>query len=83
MRSSNISGMRSSNIKRNIRSNLRSNMKSEVVAKHFTDIKQENDDLMGSLLKMDDPDFGKDEPRAKKRSQPRISQNKAEEKKVI
>ena len=71
MRKSNLSGMRSSNIKKNIRSNLRSNMKSEVVNKHFSNIKQENDDLMGSLLKMDDPDFGKDDVKPKK-TEPKV-----------
>ena len=81
MRKSNLSGMRSSNIKKNIRSNLRSNMKSEVVKQHFTDIKQDNDDLMGSLLKMDDPDFGREEKKPKKTEPKTFS--KPEEKKSV
>ena len=62
MRSSNISGIRSSNIKKNLKSNLRSEMKSEIAKQHISNIQKQNEDLMGSLLAMEnDPDFGRDE----------------------
>lgn len=72
--SHNTSGMRSSNIRRNIKSNIKSNLKSEIAKKHISNIERENEDLMGSLLKMDDPDFGKNEPiRARKTEPPKLS----------
>jgi hypothetical protein len=66
-----MSGMRSSNIKRNIKSNLRSNMKSEIAKAHISNIEKQNEDLMGSLLAMDDPNFGKDEKKPKKAESPK------------
>lgn len=68
--SQNTSGIRSSNIRRNIKSNIKSNMKSEIAKKHISNIEKQNEDLMGSLLKMDDPDFGKNEPIKARRTEP-------------
>ena len=61
-RSHNKSGISTQGRSRNLRSNLRSNIKSKEVSKHFTDIQQDNVNILGSLLEMDDPDFGRHEP---------------------
>ena len=63
----NTSNISANNIKRsvrsNIRSNLRTNKKSEMVSKHMTNIEKDNEDLMGSLLDMDNQDIKKREPK--------------------
>ena len=41
-------------------------MKSEIAKAHISNIEKQNEDLMGSLLAMDDPNFGKDEKKVEK-----------------
>jgi len=57
-------------------------MKSEIAKAHISNIEKQNEDLMDSLLAMDDPNFGKDEKKVEKPKKAESPKKLEEPKKV-